>query len=251
VIELGWQLLALLVLAGFIAGFIDSIAGGGGLITVPALMLTGADPVTALATNKLQGLFGSGTAALSYARGGLVDLRRQAGTAFMAFGAAFVGALIVTRLPTEWIDAAVPVVLVAIALFFAFKPGLTDENRVARLTGRGVALTAVPLVGFYDGVIGPGAGSFYMLGFMLLAGHGVLKATAHTKLVNFASNVGGLMGFLMILSPWWAVGLLMAVGTTCGAQVGALFAQRFGARLIKPLLVVTSTVMALKLLWAG
>lgn len=248
-IEIGFDLLLILIAAGFIAGFIDSIAGGGGLITVPALLLTGADPVTALSTNKLQGLFGSGTAALSYARGGHVDLRKQAGAAALAFFASILGALAVSQLPTEWITFALPVILVGIALFFAFKPGLSDADRTARFTPLFVTLTMVPLVGFYDGLIGPGAGSFYMLGFVMLAGQGILKATAHTKLVNFASNVGGLVAFAWVASPWWGVGLCMALGTATGARVGAGFAQKHGAGLIKPLLVVTSTVLAAKLIW--
>ncbi|NRB34974.1 MAG: TSUP family transporter [Rhodobacteraceae bacterium] len=245
---LEWEVIALLIAAGFVAGFIDSIAGGGGLITVPALLLSGADPVTALGTNKVQGLFGSGTAALSYAKAGLVDLRRQAGPALIAFVAAALGAVAVSRLPVDWIDAALPVVLIAIAVFFAVKPGLSDRDGRARLGPRVIALSMVPLVGFYDGLVGPGTGSFFMIGFVTLAGYGVLKATAHTKLLNFASNLGGLMGFLLVGSVWWGVGLLMALGTIAGARVGAGFAQRFGARMIKPLLVLTSTAMALRLL---
>lgn len=247
--ETSADVLALLILAAFAAGFVDSIAGGGGLITVPALILAGAPPVTALATNKLQGLFGAGSAAVSYARAGQVDPRAQAGTALIAFLAAVTGALLTARLPTEVIRMGLPVLLIGIALFFAVKPGLSDLDRAERLRPAVFALTLVPLVAFYDGLVGPGAGAFYMIGFVALAGFGVLKATAHTKLLNFASNLGGMTAFALIATPWWATGLAMGAAQIAGAQIGARLAVRVGARVIKPVLVVTSTLLALRLLW--
>ncbi len=247
--EVSLEILALLVVAGFVAGFIDAIAGGGGLVTVPTLLLVGADPVTALATNKVQGLFGAGTAAISYARGGHVNLRKQAGPAAIAFAASMCGALLVSVLPTDTIRLVLPIVLVGIAVFFAVKKGLDDQDRQQRLTPLIFGASVVPLCGAYDGLLGPGAGSFYMLGFVSLAGYGVLKATAHTKLLNFASNLGGLAVFAVVATPWWFTGLAMAVAQVAGAQCGALLAQKIGARLIKPLLVTTSLILAVKLLW--
>lgn len=247
--EVSFDLLVLLIAAAFAAGFIDAIAGGGGLVTVPALLLAGADPVTALATNKVQGLFGAGSAALSYASGGHVKLQRQFGPAIIAFVASMCGALLVSVVPTDLIRLVLPIVLVGIALFFALRKGLDDTDSHARLTPLVFAASIVPLCGFYDGLLGPGAGSFYMLGFVTLAGYGILKATAHTKLLNFASNLGGLAVFAVVATPWWFVGLAMAVAQVVGAQVGAALAQRIGARLIKPLLVMTSCLLAAKLLW--
>ncbi|WP_371169644.1 TSUP family transporter [Aliiroseovarius sp. 2305UL8-7] len=246
--ELSTEIILLLLAAGFIAGFIDSIAGGGGLITVPALLLAGVPPITALATNKVQGLFGAGMAAITYSRAGHVDLRKQAKPALVSFAAAVAGALCVNALPTETIRWILPALLVAIALFFALKPGLDDTDRHARLTPGLFAVSAVPLIGFYDGLLGPGAGAFFMLAFVTLAGQGILKATAHTKLLNFASNVGGLTGFILVTSPLWALGLAMGGAQMAGAYVGSKLASRIGARLIKPLLVIASTAMALKLL---
>jgi len=243
------SLIAGLMAAAIAAGFVDSIAGGGGLITVPVLMLAGMTPEQALATNKLQGSFGAATAAVSYGRSGLVDLRRQLPTAALAFAAGGAGAALVTALPTEVLRLALPVVLIGIALFFALKPGLNDLDRAARLSPALFGLTLVPAIGFYDGLIGPGAGAFYMLGFVMLAGHGVLRATAHTKLLNFASNLGGLAVFAFSGHPVWLLGLLMGAGQILGAALGARLALRSGARIIKPLLVVTSTALAARLLW--
>ncbi len=247
--EIATHLALILILAAFLAGFVDAIAGGGGLITVPVLLLCGASPVTALATNKLQGAFGSGTAALAFARAGHVRLREQLPMAGVAALAGAAGAMVAHQIPAEALRLIMPVVLIAIAAFFALKRGLTDQDRVQRVQPAIFAATAVPLIAGYDGFFGPGTGSFYMMGFVLLAGFGVLKATAHTKLLNFASNFGSLLVFAFSGATWWAVGLAMAGAQGAGAARGARVAMRVGARLIRPLLVVTSTAMALRLIW--
>lgn len=247
--EISLDLAAMLIVAAFAAGFVDSIAGGGGLITLPALLLAGANPLQALSTNKVQGTFGAATAAVSYALAGHVDLRRQIGAAGLAFVAGCAGAALVSVVPTEGLRLALPVILIGIAAFFALKPGLSDEDGVARLSPATFTALVVPLIGSYDGLIGPGAGAFYMIGFVMLAGYGVLKATAHTKLLNFASNLGGLVIFAAQGAPWWVTGLAMGVAQIAGARIGARLAMRVGAKVIKPLLVLTSTALALRLIW--
>lgn len=247
--EIATHVALLLILAAFLAGFVDSIAGGGGLISVPALLLAGASPIEALATNKLQGTFGAATAAVTYARAGHVDLRGQLGMAVISAVGGALGALVAHLIPVGVLRVVMPVVLVGVALFFALKPGLTDADRVERLRPGVFSVTAVPLIAAYDGFFGPGTGSFFMLAFVMLAGYGVLKATAHTKLLNFASNIGSLAVFVPSGAMWWAVGLGMAAAQVAGAALGARLAMRVGARLIKPLLVVTSTAMAGRLLW--
>ena len=139
--------------------------------------------------------------------------------------------------------------LVGIALFFAFKKGLDDVDRARRLSPVIFAATMVPLCAAYDGLLGPGAGSFYMLSFVGLAGYGILKATAHTKLLNFASNAGALAAFAVVATPWWFTGLAMGMAQIAGARVGAGLAQKQGAKVIKPLLVLTTITLALKLIW--
>lgn len=247
-LEVGVETLAFLLAAACFAGFVDAIAGGGGLITVPALLLSGATPMQALSTNKVQGLFGAGAAALAYARGGHVDLRAQALPAGLSFVAAFGGALLISTLPSGFIRLLLPVLLIAVAVYFLMQKGLNDQNRAQRLSGGAFVWLVVPLIGAYDGFLGPGTGSFFMLAFVTLMGHGILRATAHTKLLNFASNVGGLAGFALVATPWWITGLCMGAAQIVGARIGAHLAQRMGARVIKPLLVLTSTAMAIKLI---
>ncbi|MCF3974228.1 TSUP family transporter [Paracoccus salsus] len=247
--ELTLDLALLLIAAGFAAGFIDSIAGGGGLITVPALMLAGLPPAQALATNKVQGVFGAATAAVSYAARGLVDLRTQWRAALVAAVGGVLGAALVSYLPTELLRLGLPVILIGIAIFFALKPGLNDLDRIRRVSPALFTAAVVPLIGFYDGLMGPGAGSFYMIAFVTMAGYGVLKATAHTKLLNLFSNLGGLLTFTLVGQPMWLLGITMGLAQVVGAALGARLAARIGARLIKPLLVFTSTALALRLIW--
>lgn len=248
-LEVTIDLALMLTAAAFLAGFVDAIAGGGGLITLPALLLAGASPLQALSTNKVQGTFGAATAAVSYAMAGHVDLRRQLGAAAVAFAAGAAGAVLAGWIPTDALRLGLPVILIGIALFFALKPGLTDDDRVQRIAPAAFTGFVVPLVAGYDGLVGPGAGAFYMIGFVLLAGYGILKATAHTKLLNFASNLGALLVFAAGGAPWWIMGLIMGVAQILGARLGARLAMRIGARLIKPLLVITSTALALRLIW--
>ena len=246
--ELGLDIILLLIVAAFVAGFVDSIAGGGGLITVPALLLAGIPPVTALATNKVQGLFGAGMAALTYAKAGHVNLKTQLLPAGISFVGAAVGALLASFLPTDVIKLGLPVLLIGVALFFALKPGLSDADKSARVSPLVFVAIFVPFIGFYDGLLGPGTGAFFMLGFVSLAGFGILKATAHTKLLNFASNVGGLAAFVFVVKPLWVVGLLMGAAQLAGAYLGAKLASKVGARLIKPLLIIVSLALATRLL---
>lgn len=246
--DLPLYLLGALFLAAFLAGFVDSIAGGGGLITLPAMLLAGIPPLQTLGTNKLGGLFGSGSATLAYSRAGHVDVARQLPMAALCLAGAVVGAAAASFVSATVLSAVLPVLLVLIALYFALKPGLGDASSRARLSPSTYGMTLVPLIGFYDGLFGPGTGSFLMLGFVTLVGFGMLKATAHTKLLNFASNIGAFGYFALTGSVLWKTGLVMGAGQFLGAQVGSRLAMNKGARVIRPLLVVTCVVMALKLL---
>ncbi|MGL3605669.1 TSUP family transporter [Rhizobium sp. G187] len=246
--DLALHTLALLFVAAFIAGFIDSIAGGGGLVTIPIMLIAGIPPLETLGTNKLQSMFGAGSATLAYARKGHVDLKKQLPMAGMATLGGALGALIATIVPGDVLRALMPFLLVAIALYFALKPNISDEDRHQRIAPLVFGLTFVPLIGLYDGVFGPGTGSFFMLAFVSLAGFGMLKATAHTKLLNLGSNTGAFLIFLLNGVVLWKVGLMMGIGQFLGAQTGSRFAMKKGAKIIKPLLIFTCVALAIRLL---
>ncbi|WP_411036662.1 TSUP family transporter [Shinella sp. BYT-45] len=246
--DIALHVLILLFLAAFLAGFIDSIAGGGGMITIPAMLLAGIPPLETLGTNKLQSLFGSGSATLAYARAGHVRLGEQLPMAALsALGSVF-GALLATVVPGDVLKIVLPFLLVAIAVYFGLKPNIGDVDKHRRMSVLLFTVTIVPLIGFYDGVFGPGTGSFFMLAFVTLAGFGVLKATAHTKLLNFGSNLGAFVVFILYGVVLWKVGLAMGAGQFLGAQAGSRVAMRNGAKVIKPLLVVTSIALAIRLM---
>lgn len=242
------SLLAGLFAVAVAAGCVDAIAGGGGLLTLPTLLLAGLDPVSAIATNKLQGSAGAVSSTYAFARRGLIHWPAAWKIAVAAGLASIVGALCVSLLPRPVLDAGVPILLIGIALYFATARRMSAEDAAARMSPALFALTWAPMVGFYDGVFGPGAGAFYMIGFVTLLGLGVVRATAHTKLANASSNLGSLALFAFGGHVAWVIGLTMAVGAILGAQIGARLAIRLGARLIRPLLVTIACIMALRLL---
>lgn len=243
--------LTILVALGFVgllAGFVDAIAGGGGLIALPVLLSVGIPPVAAFGTNKVQSVVGTAIAAFTYWRKGFVSLRLLAVAIPLTFIGAFLGALTVKSIDTTVLEYAVPVALIAIAIYFAFAPKLTDVDSHARLS----VVVFVPVmgfaIGFYDGILGPGTGSFLTLGFVTLFGLGLTRAAGHTKVLNLTSNLGALALFIPSGNVVWPVALAMIIGQIIGGYLGALTGIRFGARLIRPLVVVISILLALRLM---
>lgn len=237
---------ALLVAAAVVAGLVDSIAGGGGLITVPAFVLAGLTPLETLSTNKAQSVFGSGTASGTYARAGLIDRERVVPWALASGGASAVGALVASSLPDDALEVFIPVALVVIAVFFAVRRDLGDEDRAARWTPFLLGVSLIPAIGFYDGVFGPGTGSFFMIALVGLGGLGVLRATAHTKVLNFASNAGALLVFSFTGEVLWGLGVAMGLAQVVGASIGSRLAIRRGVGLIRPVLVAACIAVALR-----
>ncbi len=243
----GLDVLLGLAVVGFCAGWVDAIAGGGGLITVPTLALAGLDPVSVLATNKLQSTFGSGSATLTFARAGHLDLREVWPVAVLSASGAVMGALLLTWLPVEVARQGLPVILVCVALYFGFAPRISDLDQPAKLHPILFMGLFIPFFGFYDGIFGPGTGSFFMLGFVSLMGLGIIKATARTKLANFASN----MTALLILSASghivWTIGLVMGIAQFFGAKAGAKATMAKGSKLVRPMLVFICLALATRL----
>jgi len=245
--EMGLDLIALLMAAAFVAGMIDAVAGGGGLITIPALLAAGVPPVAAIATNKLQSTFGTGGAVLAFARKGHIDFKRFVLPAMAAFVGSGLGALILTRVDPSFLSALLPILLVAMAIYFVVAPRLTDEDRHSR-AGPSLLLVIALIIGCYDGFFGPGTGSFFITALVALFGLGLVRAVAHTKLLNLASNLAGLSVLMVGGHVLWVTGLAMAVASTAGGQAGAYAAMRFGAGAARPLLIVMSLALTTKLL---
>lgn len=243
------SIVALLFFVAMLAAFIDSIAGGGGLLTVPALLAAGLTPAQALATNKLQAVGASFSASLYFLRRGAVNLREQRLNIAMTFIGAVIGTLLIQHLHTELLRQILPLLILAIGLYFLLVPRLGEEDRARRLHGLPFALIAGSSVGFYDGFFGPGAGSFYALAFVTLAGFNMAKATAHAKVLNFTSNLSSLLFFMFGGQVMWGLGVVMLLGAICGARMGAHMVLSRGQKLIRPMVVIVSAVMSSKLLY--
>lgn len=241
--------LAVLALVGFASGFVDAIAGGGGLLTLPSLALAGLDPVAAVATNKLAGTFGTASATLAFAKAGKINAN-MAPAALAACVGAILGALMLPFAPRALLSQALPLVLIGVALYFAFAPNLGDAQRRQRLSPAVYASTLAPAIGFYDGVFGPGAGSFYMIALVVLVGLGIIPAMAGARSSNFGSNFGALVVYAMSGHIVVTAGLAMGAGAFLGARLGARTALSAGAWLVRLLIVVVSCAMALRLLAA-
>lgn len=248
-LEVDLTLLLILAAVALLAGFFDAIAGGGGLITLPVLFVAGIDPLAALATNKFQAASATVSATVAFARRGMLDWRSGLPMAVMAFAGGALGALSVSLVSKELLQGCVPLLLLMVAAYFTFSPRLGDQQtRTARLSVPLFCLLAAPLIGFYDGVFGPGVGSFFMVAFILLLGQNLLRAVANSKLLNAACNLGALSVFASTGTILWSVALAMAACAMLGAQLGARCAVYFGPRLIRPLLICVCCAMTLKLL---
>lgn len=234
---------------GLVAGFVDAIAGGGGLIAAPALLSAGLPPVAALATTKVQSIVGTAIATLTYWRGGAVSLGGLWPAIAAGLAGSFIGAATVRLIDPAILTVAVPVALIAVALYFLFAPKLGDQDRRARL-----ALTRfAPLMGFvlgvYDGLLGPGTGTFLTVGFVVLFGLGLTRAVGSAKAINLATNLGALALFIPVGEVFWPAALAMAAGQVVGGWLGARTGLRIGARIIRPVVVLVSVALALRLLF--
>lgn len=231
-----------------LTGFIDAVAGGGGLIMLPALLFSGASPIQALATNKLQSVFGTAVATRNYARAGLVNWRDHKLAMALVFIGATAGVLLVQTVDAAVLSLIIPLLLISVAIYVLVSPRMTDEDAHHRLSERGYAPVG-GLVGVYDGFFGPGTGSFFTTSLVALRGYGLTRASAVTKLLNFTSNVASVLLFALGGKMLWLLGFCMAAGAMLGAWLGSQSAIRFGAKLIRPLLVTISLGLTARLLW--
>ncbi|MBK1718743.1 hypothetical protein CKO27_14030 [Thiocystis violacea] len=244
-IELALRLSAV----ALVAGGVDAIAGGGGLLSIPALLWAGLTPLETLATNKAQAVFGSGMATFQFVRKGLVDLRAIALTLLCAFVGSALGAVLVQRIDSALLERLIPILLIAFALYFWLSPRVSDLDSHRRIGDVAFALSIGFGVGFYDGFFGPGTGTFLAMGYIALLGHNLRRATAHSKALNFTSNLAALLLFLQGGHILWPLALAMAVGQMIGAWIGSHLVLRHGAALVRPVLVVACLLISGKLLW--
>lgn len=242
---------ALLFLAGLAGGFIDAIAGGGGLITLPALLGAGLPVQVALGTNKLQSSCGTSIAVWHYARAGLMKTPRLGLAVALALLASAGGALAVSVLSKDLLNRLVPWLLAAVAIYTALNRRFGVQAGPARMAPALFAAIFGIVLGFYDGFFGPGTGSFWTLTLVSLLGLELREATGYTKAANLASNLGSLVIFLACGSVHFTAAGAMIAGQLIGARLGARMAIRRGARFIRPVFLCVVFAMTVKLVWSA
>jgi uncharacterized protein len=249
--ELSTTTIALLVLAALAAGFVDAVVGGGGLIQLPAMLigLPGASVVQIAATNKLASFCGTSISAATYFRRIRPDPRTFLPLMLAAFVGSFGGALVASLMPRSAFDPIIMVALVLVGSYVWFKPSVGSLTQL-RFSG-GKHLSAVLMsglaVGFYDGAIGPGTGSFFVFALVGLLGYNFLEASAKAKLANWATNLAALVVFIPQGAVIWQLALLMAAANIAGGYLGARVAMARGARFVRIFFLVVVSALVVRL----
>lgn len=241
--------LLLLFGAGLGAGFIDAIAGGGGLISVPALFWAGLPPQIALGTNKMQSTWGTLLAVRRYMKAGLVRWEEVRLAVVVTFVFALLGTVVVTQVSNEVLKKIVPWLLLGIAAYAIVSPRFGQGPAKARLSPRAFAVAGGCILGFYDGFFGPGVGSFWTVACLSLLGLELTRATAYTKVVNLTSNFASLIIFVAAARIRYDVAAAMIAGQLVGARVGSGLVIRHGAPFIRVVFLAVVFAMVAKLLW--
>lgn len=247
--ELTTQLISILFFVALMAGFIDAMAGGGGLLTIPALLLTGMNPVAVLATNKLQACAGSFSASVTMIKKGLIHPKMMKIALLFAFVGSGVGTILVQLSPPEFLQKALPFVIGTVGVYTLFSPNLGKLETTPKMSQKLYERTIAPLIGLYDGYFGPGTGTFFSLSQVVLRGRDLVQATARAKLLNFATNIASLIFFILGGQVVWVVGLVMMAGQLVGAYLGSHMVVKGGAKFIRPVIVVVCFCMVAKLVW--
>ena len=239
------EILTFLFFVGVVAGFLDTLVGGGGLLAVPALLLSGIPPIYVLGTNKFQGSMGTGIATFLLFRKKKLDWNSVKNLMFASFIGSIVGGVIIQFVDTQFLSFVIPIVLVFIAIYFIVspKPKSTVGNSKPN---KKFELFAVPVVGFYDGMFGPGAGSFFAMTGVMLKKLEIIQATILAKPLNFASNIAGFIVFFSFGHIAFLIGILMMMGQMIGAFFGTHYLLKANPLIIRFLIVIISISMLIK-----
>ncbi len=232
------ELLTLLFFVAMFAGVVDTLAGGGGLIVMPALIMSGLPALAVLGTNKLQGCMGTATSSFMMLRKGRITVKEVKVMMLYAFMGAFAGAVAVQYVNTDALEILIPIVLAVIALYFLFAPIPSEHLGKVKLSDKKFTAFVVPTIGAYDGMFGPGTGSFFAAAGVSLKGLGIVQATAVAKPLNFATNAAAITVFVFVGQVIWPVALVMMLGQLCGAWIGSHCLLRISPAKLRLLVVL-------------
>ncbi len=229
-----------------VAGFLDTLAGGGGLLTLPALMMSGLPPLAALATNKLQSSMGTATATVMMLRGRRVRWHQVKHLMLAAFIGSAIGTVIIQFVDAKLLTLVIPVVISVIGLYFLITPVVEQENKLPKVSESGFKSLVVPIIGMYDGIFGPGTGSFFTLAGRALRAQPFLEATSIAKTLNFSTNIASLIVFLFTGHVVWLAGIIMMVGQFIGAWLGSHSLFKIPVNYLRYLVVIMCFAMLAK-----
>ncbi|MGE5457094.1 MAG: TSUP family transporter [Methanococcaceae archaeon] len=242
--------LIILFFTGLIAGLVDAIAGGGGLITIPVFLSLGFPPHLALGTNKFQASFGSFTASAYYLKKGDILLKNAAWGIFFTLIGSACGTYFVQQISGDLLKNIIPFLLVGIIIYSLLTPRLGEIDKHSHMPQLFFYFLFGITLGFYDGFFGPGVGSFWAIAFVILLGYNLTKATGYTKIMNFTSNIVSLVIFIIGGHVVFTAGLVMAVGQILGSRIGAGLVIKKGAKFIRPIFITMVILTTLKLLYS-
>lgn len=247
IFDLDPQLLMILIVFGFLAAFIDSVVGGGGLIALPALMFTGLPPASAVATNKLAGTIGCLTSTIMFYRSGKIDLKSVSKFFPLVFIGSMIGAWTVHLINPELLKPLMLVMLAAVAIYTIFKKDWGSISTYKKLSMRRFIFFMIVIfaIGFYDGFMGPGTGSFLIFAFLMI-GFDFLKAAGNAKFLNFGSNIAALIMFIILDQVNYAYGIPMGIAQLVGSIVGSKFAIKRGSNYVRVLFITVTVLMLAK-----
>lgn len=240
------ELLAILFLVAIAAGFIDTLAGGGGLITMPALIISGVPPLAVLGTNKLQGSMGTATSTYMMLKHKRIHWHDVKYLMLLAFIGSALGSVAVQFINTEALSFAIPLVLVLIAIYFIISPMPSHIETTPRMSKQKYLYGIVPVIGCYDGMFGPGTGSFFSLAGVALRGQSLINATANAKALNFSTNIASLIIFAAAGQVIWSLGIVMMFGQMIGAWLGAHSLFRIKPFFLRAIVVVICVGMLIE-----
>lgn len=239
-----------LVLVAIVAGIIDAIAGGGGLITVPALLIAGIPPLNALGTNRLQAVIGEATSFLTYLYNKEVKLEQLGVGLITTLIGATLGSYAVSLVPDGTLKVLLPILMVAIAIYSVFSNRLKSNKSGKPIMSIKLFMVSMGLIiGFYNGFFGPGTGSIWMIAFVILLGRTIKQASISTKPLNLAGNFISLVFFAYIGQVNYQVGLLMGLGQIFGAIIGSKIVIKNGDKVVRPVFIVISILISIKVVF--
>ena len=235
----------ILFCVALIASAIDAIAGGGGLLVVPTMLLLGLNPLVTLGTNKLQSCFGTVTSSYNYFKNGLLKEKNIKLLFLISFIGSFFGTLLVSQLSNEILNTIIPIFLISAAIFLIVNKKINIKS-VSIISS--FFIPFIFLIGFYDGFFGPGTGTFFVLIFLIIKQRNLMEATSATKVLNFSSNFAAFLVFAYKGLVFWELGLIMAIAQILGAYIGSNLAITKGESFVRPVIVLISIILSIRIL---